>query len=395
MHDDRPSHWADQRTPALAIVARGDQIHALSPTRYEVSSQSRPGRKYLITIRRDAWSCSCAYHRLSRRACIHILAIRYREGFAAPADPDGKPPECAYCGRGDVIRFGRRHNRCDIARRYLCHDCGRRFTVRAGGLRLRHDSRTVGLALDLLFRGLSLRKVSQHLDQAYGVRVAPATVYGWMERFSPKAARWMDSLGARTGEKWHIDETVVRLGGAQRYVWNVLDASTRFLIATHVTRLRRLRDARLPIRRAKGATPDRPLEVFTDGLPAYRKAIGRELSFRSGAEVVSPYVRVRSIRARRSNNLVERLHGTEKDRIKVMRGFRGRRGAIRFMEGFRVHYNLVRPHETLGTTPGVAAGLPDPGAFRWKAIVEAAERKVPRNQVELIFVVTPDPPATR
>jgi len=384
---DLLSPWPDERTPALAIVARGDQIRALSPVRFEVRSQSRPGRKYEIRIRKDRWSCSCTYHRSTRRVCIHIRAVRYRAKLGDPPDDVAFVRECPQCTSSRVIRFGRRHNLRGTVHRYLCKACGARFTNRQEELRLRHDSRTVALALDLYFRGLSLRKVADHLRQAYDLSVAPATIYGWIARFTPKAARWMDSLGARTGEQWHVDETVVTSNGEPRWVWNVEDASTRFLMATHVTRLRRLRDARVPIRRAKETTPDRPLVVLTDGLPAYRKAIGRELAFRSGAEVVNPHVRVPSIRAKRSNNLVERLHGTEKERIKVMRGFHGRSGPQLLIEGFRVHYNMVRPHEALGATPGIAAGLPDPGRFRWKGILKQAEDEVPPGQAEIVFVV--------
>ena len=251
--------------------------------------------------------------------------------------------------------------------------------------------RIVAIALDLYFRGLSLRKVADHVREVYGVSVSPATVYRWIARFVPKAARWMDSLGARTGERWHIDETVVTSGGAPWWVWNVMDGDTRFLLATHVSKLRRIRDARVAIRRAKRSSPDRPMSVFTDGLRSYRRAIGRELAFRSGAEVVNPHVRVPSIRAKESNNLVERLHATEKERIKVLRGFHGRGGSKLFMEGFRVHYNLVRHHSTLATTPADAAGLPDPGGLRWEGILRASETKVPGGTAELILV-TPHSP---
>ncbi|MCI4372088.1 MAG: DDE-type integrase/transposase/recombinase [Thermoplasmata archaeon] len=271
--------------------------------------------------------------------------------------------------------------------RYLCKSCGARFTSGRGELRLRFEPRTVALALDLYFRGLSLRKVADHLRQAYGLSVAPMTIYGWIARFVPKAAKWMDSQGARTGEQWHVDETVVRSNGEPRWIWNVEDATTRFLMATHVTKLRRVRDARVVLRRAKSATPDRPLTVLTDGLPAYRKSIGRELAFRNGSEVVSPHVRVPSIRAKKSNNLVERLNGTEKERIKVMRGFHGKSGPKLLAEGFRVHYNLVRTHTSLGTTPAAAAGLADPGGFRWKGIVDQATREVPQGQAEIVFIV--------
>ncbi|HLM90773.1 MAG TPA: DDE-type integrase/transposase/recombinase [Thermoplasmata archaeon] len=254
-------------------------------------------------------------------------------------------------------------------------------------MRLRHDTRTVAIALDLYFRGLSLRKVSDHLRQAHGFKVRPSTIYSWISRFTPPAARWMDSLGARTGEKWHVDETVVKSDGAPRWVWNVEDASTRFLMATHVTKLRRVRDARVLLRRAKASTPDRPITVLSDGLPAYPKAVGRELAFRSGAEVVNPHERVPSIRAKRSNNLVERLHGTEKERIKVMRGMHGRKGPKLLMEGFRVYYNMVRDHAALDATPAVAAGIPDRGGFRWKEILQRSSRPVPRGQVEIEFIV--------
>lgn len=381
--------WEDERTPALAIVARGDQIRRLTPTHFEVRSQSRPGRKYSVWVRKDRWGCSCRYNQAARRTCIHILAIRYQVGLSDRTGDDSLPRECEECGSPRVIRFGKRYNHQGAVRRYLCKGCGHRFTLPGAGRRLRHDAQHVALALDLYFRGLSLRKVADHLRQAHGARVSATAIHGWIGRFVPSAARWMNSLGARTGEQWHIDETVVRSSGHPLWVWNVEDASTRFLLATHVTRARRQRDARVVLRRAKTASPDRPLAVLTDGLAAYRRAVGRELAFRSGAEVVNPHLRVPSIRAKRSNNLVERLHGTEKERIKVMRGFHSRQGVARFMEGFRVHYNLIRPHAAIGATPAAAAGLPSPSGFGWKSVLESAAKRIPPGQAELVFVATP------
>jgi transposase-like protein len=343
---------------------------------------------YEVRVRRDHWSCSCAFHRITRRVCIHILAVRLRDRLAEPAGPETLDSDCPDCGSRQIIRFGRRHNLSGVVNRYLCKDCGARFTHRPGELHLRNHSRTVALALDLYFRGLSLRNVSDHLWQAHRLTVSPATIYRWISRYAPGAARWMDSLGPRTGERWNIDETVVAVDGSPRWVWNVVDASTRFLLATHVSRLRRIRDAGVVVRGAKRATPDRPLEVRTDGMNAYRKAIGAELWFRSGSEVVNPHVRVPSIRAKTSNNLVERLNGIQKDRIKVMRGLHGRKGPQLLMEGFRVHYNMVRRHAELGMTPGVAASLPDLGRFRWQGILGRSAQRVPRGQVDIEFVVS-------
>jgi len=295
--------------------------------------------------------------------------------------------ECPGCGSNRIIRFGKRHNLTGAVARYLCKDCGIRFTHRPGELRLRYHSRTVALALDLYFRGLSLRSVSDHLRQAHGTAVSPATIYHWIARFVPRAVEWMDSLGPRTGERWHIDETVVAADGNPRWVWNVVDASTRFLLATHVSRLRRVRDAGVVIRRAKRAAPDLPLEVRTDGMNAYRRAIGQELWFRSGSEVVNPHVRVPSIRAKKSNNLVERLNGSEKDRIKVMRGLHGRMGPKLLVEGFRVHYNMVRNHSALGSTPAAAAGLPRLKRFRWEEALKESTKGARGDDAMITFIV--------
>lgn len=379
--------WPNPRTPALAIVARGDQIEERGPTNFVVRSQSRPDRRYQVQSRHDRWSCTCAFFRDSSRRCIHILAVRFQTGLEARSAPETPAAECPNCRSEDVIHFGRRRNKCGVAARYLCKTCGRRFVDREGFLRRRTDPERIALALDLYFRGLSLRKVAEHFDQVSNLKMSPSTIYAWVVRYSALAAQWMDSLQPRTGERWHVDETVISVNGKPQYLWNVLDADSRFLMATHVSRLRGLSDTRVTLRRAKAVTPDRPMEVFTDGMRSYPKAVSRELSYRAASGLISPHVRVPSIRSRKSNNLIERLHGTEKARIRPMRGFSARRTAARLMEGFRVHYNLVQKHAALGKTPGSAAGLPDLGGFRWKEIISQAAKKRPRKEVELVLVV--------
>jgi len=74
-----------------------------------------------------------------------------------------------------------------------------------------------------------------------------------------------------------------------------------------------------------------------------------------------------------SNNCIERLHGTEKERTKVTRGFDTDGGAAVIAEGFWVYYNLVKPDIALGgETPGVMAGISLPDGFRLKVILDAA-----------------------
>jgi hypothetical protein len=51
-------------------------------------------------------------------------------------------------------------------------------------------------------------------------------------------------------------------------------------------------------------------------------------------------------------NLIERFHGTLKDRIKVLRGFKSVDTAKQLLDGWSVYYNFLRPHESLdGKSP--------------------------------------------
>ncbi|HLF16086.1 MAG TPA: IS6 family transposase [Candidatus Thermoplasmatota archaeon] len=256
--------------------------------------------------------------------------------------------------------------------KYECKACGHRFSGAEGFQRRRADPEKIALALDLYFRGLSLRKVADHFRQVHGLKVSPMTIYRWVVHYSRLAAEWMDAQGAQTGARWHMDETVVKVDGEPAYLWNVLDADSRFLLATHVSRNRSMENARAPLRKAKQVASDRPSEVFTDGMQAYPYAIAKELG--AAQHGFNPHRRVPSIRARESNNMVERLHGTEKERTKVMRGFDTDTGCAALAEGFRAHYNLVRNHSALGMTPAEAAGIPSLASFRWKALLEAATR---------------------
>jgi transposase-like protein len=199
------------------------------------------------------------------------------------------------------------------------------------------------------------------------------TVYRWIEQYSRLASEWMNNQQVHTGERWHIDETMVTVDGKARYLWNVLDGKSRFLLATHISENRSLENARMPMKKAKQQTNDRPKEVFTDGMMAYPAAVVKELGKRGGPSGFwSPHVRVASIRSFRSNNLIERFHGSEKERVKVMRGFDKDGGCKTIMEGFRVHYNLIRDHQTLGVTPGEVAGLPKIEGFRWLEVLKKA-----------------------
>lgn len=175
--------WADPKTPALAIVARGDQIRAVSPNEYIVRSQSRLDTAYRVTASRDRWGWTCQFFQESGRvACIHIYAVRFRDGLKDTALPafDGL---CARCQSGNVIRRGTRRNKSGEVPRFECKPCGYRFTSKDGFARRRVEPEKIALALDLYFRRMSVRKIAEHFGQVYSLNVSHVTVYRWVACF--------------------------------------------------------------------------------------------------------------------------------------------------------------------------------------------------------------------
>jgi len=72
-------------------------------------------------------------------------------------------------------------------------------------------------------------------------------------------------------------------------------------------------------------------------------------------------------------NLLERFHGTVKQRTKVMRHFKVPWCAATILEGFITHYNFLHEHEGLGgITPATAAGIGD-GVQSWDDLIRLGQ----------------------
>ena len=169
------------------------------------------------------------------------------------------------------------------------------------------------------------------------------------------------------GRVFVADETVLKIGGKNVWFWDIIDAKTRFLLASHISRTRTIKDARTLMekasQRAGGIAPD---IILTDKLAAYLDGI--ELTF--GAD--TKHIPIKGLTAMMNTNLIERFHGTLKDRTKVMRGLKSMKTAALLLDGWLVHYNFFRPHESLrGRTPAEAAGISE-GDRDWMDVVRGA-----------------------
>jgi len=161
----------------------------------------------------------------------------------------------------------------------------------------------------------------------------------------------------------------VKINGTWEYLWNVMDETTRFQLASVLSTERRVRDARMVFQRAKQNCGGRkPKYIVTDGLGTYKNAINKEFFTNTGE---TEHLFNVGLQHHPNNNHVERLHGSIREREKVMRGVKIDETPI--IEGHRLYYNFIRPHEALnGKTPSEEAGITVEGENKWFTLMRNA-----------------------
>jgi transposase-like protein len=243
------------------------------------------------------------------------------------------------------------------------------------------NSQIITLSLDLYFKGISLRKISDHLRQFYSVNVNCSTVLRWIQRYTELMVRYVDELVPEVSGKWHADETTENSNGRMRWLWNLLDSKSRFLIASRLTKTRTEAEARNLFLNGLDMAKKAPAVVVTDGLLSYANALDGTLRYKGTKHISKPrFIDMAN------NNRIERLHGSMRERTKVIRGFDSDATANEAMQGFRLYYNFIRPHAALdGLTPAQAAKIDlQLGDNRWKSMIEqsAEHRSCPPKEPE-------------
>jgi transposase-like protein len=288
---------------------------------------------------------------------------------------------CPACKSENIGKWGNRRTAFGNVQRYACHDCDHTFVVDKGFCKMKNSPKTITLTLDLYFKGVSLRKISDHLTQFEAVSVNQATILRWIRKYLKLLSKYAEKYKAEVGNIWHIDETTVYIKkqGEKKYyewIWNLMDAKTRYLLSCQITQTRFREDARKPLRKAKEVTDKRPDAIVTDGLQAYRDAIKDEF-YGLNERVLNPHVRLKDFETHPNNNILERLNGTFRERTKVMRSLDTSVTAKEFLAGLQTYYNYIRPHQGIGgLTPAQMANIPiNLMGNKWGTMIGLAARK--------------------
>jgi len=241
-----------------------------------------------------------------------------------------------------MVRKGLVHNKAFAAQRYMCKKCLHKFTDNAESKGLKGNPLAVIVAADLYFKGVSLRMIEDHLNRIYSLKVSYPTIHRWVRRFIESMKTMEKEHILEIGGTWHIDETEVKIANKRYYLWNVLDEESRILLASVITYGRSSEEAEIVLKKALKAARTYPRKIVTDGLASYQAAVRNVFGCRTKhifkARFTDP----------QNNNLVERINGTLKERIRNFRRLDNVTSSSQLFEGLRLYYNYLRPHSALG-----------------------------------------------
>ncbi len=272
----------------------------------------------------------------------NIVAHMEMEHFTEP-----QPIVCKWCGSTDIKKYGARKD----VQEYLCLKCGRKFIAKDAPYRKQTNSELIGTSISSYYDGLSFADIARRLSES-GNPVNESTVYRWVISYAEKAIHIMEAYKPKVSDVWIADETTLKFEKEIHWLWDIIDRDTRFLLASYLSDNRGTRQAQKLMELAAKRAGKVPKIVITDKLAAYLDGI--EVAFGADTEHIqsSPFAE------KDNTNIIERFHGTIKDRTKVIRGFKTFETAIIILDGFLIHYNFFKPHLWLkGKTPAEIAGI--------------------------------------
>ena len=249
---------------------------------------------------------------------------------------------CPHCQQSDeVVKYGK----FEGIQRYWCKRDKRKFTEVDNIPKMKTPVRVIASAMSCYFSGMPLDAIQRHLQQQYDIYMSEHGIYYWITRFAREAVNRTKDYKPNVGNTWIADETMIDVGGRKIWFWDIIDLKTRYLLASHISLTRTSKDAARLMRKAANKAGKAPKKVITDKLVSYLDGV--ELAFGADAQHVqsTPFTVVES------TNVIERFHGTLKQRTKVIKGFKNMETAKLLTDAWLVHYNFFKEHESLGNMP--------------------------------------------
>jgi len=186
---------------------------------------------------------------------------------------------------------------------------------------------------------LSYRDVEELLE-IRGVKVDHSTIQRWVFKFSPEMENKMHRRKYRVGDSWRMDETYVKVGGKDRYLYRAVGKegnTVDFLL----TKRRQKMSAQKFFNKAIGNNGE-PRVVNIDKSGSNKSAL-RTVNSRS-----LRFKKIKTRQCKNLNNIVEQDHRRVKRRIVNYTGFKEFESAQRTLAGIEV-VNVILKNQIMNS----------------------------------------------
>lgn len=271
--------------------------------------------------------------------------------------------------------FRQTQNRGKI-QRYLCNDCKKSFVIDNGFFRMRNNPQKITLSLDLFYRGVSTRKVQEHLTAFYPHNCDHRTILRWIVKYSKMIHSFTNKLKIRCGKEIQIDEMEYKTKGKKSWFIDSIDTETRYMVSSNYTRTREQKELKSVLRVAKQKTEKQIKIVTSDGFTAYPDAIKKVFGYSNKTHKVNVFHnKVTQLKGEGFNHKIERLHNNIRQRTKTFRGFKNIDSANAIMKGFEVYYNFIMKHQAINKCPyELATDLKLNNPNKWIELIQISKQ---------------------
>lgn len=274
-----------------------------------------------------------------------------------------KNVSCPICNSHNIIKRGvRKTENRGLIQRFGCKDCSHRFVVDYGFFRMRNNPTKITQSIDLFYRGVSTRKVQEHLDIFFPYNASNVSVYNWVVKYAKLISKFTNKLKLKVGNEAQIDEVEFhrrkssksKAGTEKNFFIDSIDPDTRFMLSSEYSRTRGKNNVKAVIKRIKERTDEQIDTVTTDGWNAYIKVIKKVWGYNLQERKYNVFHNrvVVSQDEGNFNHPIERLHNSVRARTKTFRGFHGSiSSANSIMKGYEIYYNFITKHQAIKCCP--------------------------------------------
>ncbi|HLN35033.1 MAG TPA: DDE-type integrase/transposase/recombinase [Nitrososphaeraceae archaeon] len=358
----------------MAIANSNSHISRIDDHSYKVKSQSS-NNQYDVFSTESGWSCSCLDNTYRKVTCKHIFAVQFslnlrKEVQSTLTIEQLDTLSCIFCHSEHFVKDAVRHNKYGDIQRYLCKDCGKRFSFNVGFENMRATPQIITSAMQLYFSGESFRNARNFL-KLQGVNVSHVAVYKWIKKYVNLMDKYLEKITPNVSTVWRTDELYLKVKGNKKYLFALMDDETRFWISQQVADKKNTSDVRPLFKEGKEIAQKRPSVLISDGAPNFHDAYKKEYFTLKNPR--TKHIRYIRLQGDNNNNKQERFNGEIRDREKTMRGLKTVHTSI--LKGYQIYHNYIREHEGLnGQTPAEKCAITIEGNDKWRTIIENAKK---------------------